>query len=512
MGTLPSSRRVQQSALRILRYRFLLAAMVFVLLFAYAGAPSRGAGFFWTLETVEVGTPSGLSTSIALDADGRPHIAYLDRGSDAVKYTTRGPEGWGMRIVESGGGFTGDTNLVLDSEGRPHISYFNGRAGFVTYAAWNDSAWRIQRVERALSVGANSLAVDSSGGVHVAYSFINGKLRYATWDGMEWVIETVDPEVIVVEYVSLAVDSKGRPHIAYYAFTKLRYASWDGSRWNLEVVDRATDVGWHAELALDASDAPHIAYRDAVSRELKYAQRADSTWGLETVDSGGDVGWDIGIAVDGVGAVHISYYERLESELRHAYRFQDAWVVEKVDSEGVVGWHTDVAVDAGGTPHLSYHDWSLGSLKYATGAVQFAVKTLPPTALSPVGATLRGDLVSLGNLRSAQVAFEWRPSGSEGWNSTAWVFRASEGEYERSVSGLTPEQDYEYRAKAQSSGVIAFGETLEFRTHRAVDMEALLQSYYLALVLVGGLLSALLGWALFAFYTQRAKKGRPEEQ
>ncbi len=475
-----------------------------------AATEGQGVGRFWARETVEEGTPSGLHTSVVLGPTGAPHITFVDRGSDAVKYAVLRPEGWDIDVVDANGGFTGGTSLVLDAAGRPHVSYFNGRAEKVVYAVRNGSAWQRMPVDRGSFLGPNSLAVDSSGVVHLAYAFPNGKLQYASWNGTGWTIERVDTRSIAVHYLSLALDSDDRPHIAYYGNASLNYASWTGQAWALETVDASGNTGLYARLALDAQDVPHVAYRDFVARDLRYGRLANGSWQLETVDSAGDVGWFPSIAVNEENIVHMAYYERFRSELRHARRQPTAWFVEQVDSEGVVGWYTSLAVDSRGDPHISYYDWSRGSLRYAKGILRLAVRTLPAPQVAPTEALLQGELVSLGGFENAQVSFQWRPKGAADWNSTPAEVRIAEGVYETTLTGLDPERDYEFRAAADTPESLEVGETLTFTTPPVVDEEAVRAFSQGTLIAIAGLSAVLLLWLLFVI-RRRIQERRREK-
>lgn len=489
---------------------FLLLASMVAHVWLPGAAQGQGVGLFWAWETVEEGVPPGLHTSLVLAPTGAPHVTYVDRGADTVKYAVLRPRGWEIVVVDAHGGFTGGTSLFLDATQRPHVSYFNGRAGTVMYAVWNGSAWQRTPVDRGSPSGPNSLAVDSSGSVHLAYAFFNTKLQYAFWDGIDWTIEQVDTRSLAVHHVSLSLDTEDRPHIAYYGDASLNYASRSGQAWTIETVDASGNTGLYASLALDSQDIAHVAYRDFVAQELRFALRAKGSWHLETVDSAGDAGWFASTTVDEENVVHIAYYERLDSELRHARRQGDAWFVERVDSQGVVGWHPSIAVDASGDPHITYYDWSRGSLRYARGILRLAVRTLMVPQLGPSEALLQGELVSLGRSASAQVSFQWRPTGAAVWNSTSAEARAAEGVYESLLTGLDPEREYEFRAAADTEDSFEVGETVAFTTPPVVDQEAVRAFSEGTLLVIAGLAGGLLLWLFFV--TRRRIRDRRHEK
>lgn len=91
------------------------------------------------------------------------------------------------------GYYTSSISLALDSHGHPHISYVRYRllrpscreARSLKYAAWDGQRWEVQTVideveEPMVNISA-SLALDSEGFAHIAYSGAgNRELRYAT--------------------------------------------------------------------------------------------------------------------------------------------------------------------------------------------------------------------------------------------------------------------------------------------------------------------------------------------
>ncbi len=471
---------------------------------------AQAAQLAWLVEGVEFAGPSGLRTSLALDEDGVPHIAYVDRASDTIRSATRNEEGWVIRIVDSAGGFTGDISLALDNEARPRISYFSGATGHLKYAMWNATSWEIHEISPARWEGHHSLALDRTGTPHIAYSYFNGDLKYTVWNGTGWSNETVDKEVITARFVSLALDSQDEPHFAYYGDGQLRYAWLNGTTWGTVVVDTKDYTGWFSRIALDSQDKPHIAYRDSLSRKLRHAwiPAFSSSWNLETVDIDGDTGWDVDIAIDDLDGLHLSYYERYDAELRYAYKPSVIWVVQTVDTLGVVGWYTSIALNEEGRPRISYLDWTNGLLKYAEGTSTLAVRTLTPASVTSSAGVLRGELVSLGDYSFAEVSFEWRTEGEVGWRATSSQIALSEGIFETYFPDLEPENGYEFRFKATANGEVVWGSVLNFTTLAPPIGEPLIPFQTQTLLIAAGVLGFLLGWVLYVVVDRFRKKRR----
>lgn len=234
------------------------------------------SGGVW--QTAQVAT-SDTDTSIALGLDGLARISY---GYSILKYATWNGTSFTLETVDSASTVGRFNSLAIDSQGRPHIAYYDGNLGALRYAVKTGTTWVPAIVDWTTTVGYNpSLALNASDLPRIAYyDYDNDDLKYAYYDGTNWGKETVDggsPDYEAVgKSASLAIDSAGRPHIAYYneSLGTLKYARWDGSQWVIETIidpDGSYDYGVGCSLHLDAFDVPHIAYYDSDNGDLKYA-------------------------------------------------------------------------------------------------------------------------------------------------------------------------------------------------------------------------------------------------
>jgi hypothetical protein len=350
----------------------------------------------WIIETVDASADVGQHSSIAIDSDGFPHVAYYDLYWANLKYATPsripgpGPL-WVITPVDTPGEVGSSSSLALDSGDNPHISYYDHTNGDLKHARWTGSAWSIETVDAAGNVGSyTSLALDSGDHPHICYfDETNGDLKHARWTGSAWSIETVDVAgtgtyASVGMYCSLALDSGNHPHISYFdeGNGDLKYARWTGSAWSIETVDTARDVGRFTSLALDSGDNPHISYYysfDAPYGDLKYARWTGSAWSIETVDStnfeqAGHIGEYTSIALDSRDNPHISYCDAIkynDEDLKYARWTGSAWSIETVDAADGVGQFTSLALDSEGKPHISYYDRTNHNLKYAATSDEY---------------------------------------------------------------------------------------------------------------------------------------------
>ena len=327
------------------------------------------SGGSWLIELVDGGPAAGTYASLALDAAGRPRIAYIGGG---VRYAAYDGASWSIETVDPAG--AAGTSLQLDAAGRPHISYV-GAAG-LSYAFYDGAAWSIALVDPAAVNDYTSLDLDSLGRPHIAY-LATYDLRYAYLDGSAWITETVyKANGTMAGYPSLALDSTDLPHIGYavtscahYCYPTLIYAWNDGSSWNDQSVDPVG--GWYESMALDAADRPHFAYRDGGGYPPfgypMYAREEGGDWANVVVDDSSLVAEGYtSLALDGDGRPHIAYCAGRSwecSSLRYASLDGAAWVTETVDILALA--YPSLALDAQGYAHIAYYDSTDGHLLYA---------------------------------------------------------------------------------------------------------------------------------------------------
>ncbi len=200
----------------------------------------------WTVEAIGSGPqPYEWGTDLAVDAQGTVHAVYFDAAESDLMYARNDGGGWTIeRIYESGdaGRFA---SLALDADGRPHVAFFQAdqplreegsNSGKVVYGAFDGGEWSFQVVgtlERQVLgfEGARrtvSLALTADGPM---LAFIDEQvLALARQLDGEWNVEIVleagaDP----FQIVGLAVDSAGAPHLTFSTVTA--HQPLDGEVW-----------------------------------------------------------------------------------------------------------------------------------------------------------------------------------------------------------------------------------------------------------------------------------------
>jgi len=145
----------------------------------------RGAGG-WITETVANGGQASIPTSLVLDAAEQPHVATV---LDAVVHVYGADGAWISETVDSGASASA-VSLALDAEGYPHISYRTDAA--LKYAIRDGSVWRRELVDDLGAVGFGvSLGLENGNQPRLAYyDRSTSDLKFAWIDGSDQVPST----------------------------------------------------------------------------------------------------------------------------------------------------------------------------------------------------------------------------------------------------------------------------------------------------------------------------------
>jgi hypothetical protein len=376
---------------KLATWRCFSVVMAVVLISGVAAAIT--AGFVraqqgnWTIQTVD--ELNVHSTSLALDSQGNPHIAYtavegLDHNS--LYYASWTGTDWVKELVDDVPARV--CSLALDSQDHPHIGYTTSVSDSLRYAQKPGTIWVKETVDPRL-VADCSLALDSQGRPHISYiaPMEADPLRYAWWTGTAWAFDIVDPREEIPASCSLALDSHDSPHIGYATveFTSVHYLHLIGSSWLDEVVDAGPAIA--VSIALDSQDNPHLSYATGELRSLHYASRAGAAWTKETVDPAPVT--DCSLRMDSQDRPHISYFVNLSpfagigqlnnlddgtlfpigGMLKYASLTDSVWNIEIVDQEHgavtatlltaptallIASKWSSLALDRCDSPHISY--------------------------------------------------------------------------------------------------------------------------------------------------------------
>jgi len=235
---------------------------------------SKAAGSNWQV-SASIATFGGLNSGARVAmTDTATHLSVTDTTNQALKHIRVSNGSTTIETVASGQ-ISLFSSLALDSSGEPHIAYsVPGDAGELRLARRSPQGWSTEQVEANGSFDFVSLRFNGNDEPLIAYQkngsggacrcIVGGDLKLAKRQGGVWTRELIDTIGAGMSEHSLAIGSDNFPHIVYSAYTdsKVRYASWTGSRWVIQVLGSQNFVpgGVFNGIELDPYDHPYIAY------------------------------------------------------------------------------------------------------------------------------------------------------------------------------------------------------------------------------------------------------------
>ena len=213
------------------------------------------------------------SLSMAIDANGSPHILYHDLGED----TNRNGKLDGNEDVDGDGEFDeGSRNLK-------YATYDSALQGFIRYtlAAGHEAG------------SQNSIAISSNGNIHACYYDAKRlELRYikrnisGNWENPQ----TVDNNWINGGLNHLATDANGNIHISYLGYYgyNVKYATNRTGSWTNEIIQTTNEQDHFrgTAIAADKNGHPHILTIENETNYLHYI--TTTTDKVPLVDSDND--------------------------------------------------------------------------------------------------------------------------------------------------------------------------------------------------------------------------------
>jgi len=292
------------------------------------------------------------NTSIDVDENGYPHIAYHDSTAHALKYAYYDGNQWHYETVHN----TGNTGLTpfikIDSNGHPHIAWLNYSIHYIQYAYHDGTNWNFHTFSGYWPHEV-SMDLDSHDRPHVTY-FTDGpdNIMYAWYDGSTWQESSIKHLAHYGARASIKVDSLDRPHIVYtYDYDKsINYARYDNG-WIFEYsINLGEPISGPIALNLDSSDRPHIAVENNLNSQLKYFRKEGNNW-LNYSISNATYG-KVTLEIDSHDQAHIGFlFDRNGSiEIAHAEMIENGWSCETV-SKGTVPF---LSINTADIVYLSY--------------------------------------------------------------------------------------------------------------------------------------------------------------
>jgi len=143
----------------------------------------------WSFQVIDSLADECNNTSLALSEEGVPHISY--NAGNEVRYTYWTGSGWHIETLDAcdSGSFGWGTSIALDSDDQPHIAYCLADEDYLMYASWDGSDWQYELIDTLPSYilrrGDPDIVLDTLDRPHIAYwaGYPDHDLRYAWNDG-----------------------------------------------------------------------------------------------------------------------------------------------------------------------------------------------------------------------------------------------------------------------------------------------------------------------------------------
>jgi hypothetical protein len=348
------------------------ATKMITLMLAPQGPPAPTPGASWIISTMDSTGSVGYNSSIAVDANEKVHISYIDLTNEKLKYMTNSTGSWVTWAIGSAG--NSRTGIAVDAEGKHHIVY-DGTGGdlkYATDATGTGMSYLLESGAYSGLIGGDSIALDSYGKAHISYFKASDfDLKYATNASGTWSTSILVNGGALGPFpaysASIGVDSNNYIHISCYddaSPDSIKYVTnMTGSWVATTIATIGLAAGWKTSLAVDSNNKIHVSYYDSTNDALKYASNASGTWQTETVDKSSGGVWDASLAIDKANGNQVHMVYNSYSGFKYATKSAGTWQISKIDESWTGGG--SIAIGSSSI-HVSYQDGVELNLKYAT--------------------------------------------------------------------------------------------------------------------------------------------------
>ncbi len=287
----------------------------------------KRSGGTWTFEPI-ADHPQGDLLSIIVDGAGTPHIAYKD-STRQMRYGYRDAGGWQLEDLyhEILLRYRASPSLALDAVGEPHIAYIERE--HIRYAYRDGAIWTNEEVTGSFMdnwSARSPIAFDGSGTLHVGAWRYNTSAVYFTRGASSWTYEALNGAIGWSPW--LVLDGNDAAHFFYHG-AGLLYATNATGSWVEETVDPQGDNAAD-DLVLDSDGRPHVVYTTSqlvtfeppwlYDAQLWYSWRDGGGWQKALIHAvtGAD-NWSMlpRLEIDDAGILHLLYHDPATDAMRY---------------------------------------------------------------------------------------------------------------------------------------------------------------------------------------------------
>ena len=367
-----------------------------------------GSGKQFVPEVADFLDDVGLGSSVAVDAQGTPYISYfgflprLKEGEIAPTRPIGAPSLPAVLLSSTKDGIW-TRGAVATQASIPNVSVPFGPATVAPVRSITPQ-----------TVNGTSLAIDGSGGFHVAWAADTG-LWYAQSADTAFTATLLQPMKPRLQRAgplgspAVAVTPSGTPWVAFILATprgqEVTVKTMVAGAWKTDVLDTiprrsGPSQPYRVAATISVSGQPVVLYSNGSSvRAAALGGGEEGGWAYSTVESGAD-GYGLSATTGKDGTIHVSYYA---GDQVHASTSKDGitWRTETVATvgEGVnqAGRSTGIAADDSGAVYVTWFDPGTDSVRLAAatgeGFDPIEVKGTNDGILPAVAATPDGSAV-----------------------------------------------------------------------------------------------------------------------
>jgi hypothetical protein len=297
-------------------------------------ASRNGSG--WSPQILDNGAFPGY-TALAFDSNDSPHIVYSSANQSAINLTSNpyllnlvnylmwNGTSWIKMVIDGGIG----SSIALDSEGNPHIAYASGEKGLLKYASWAGTYWVAETVDpdfwrplkyNGAPTASQYLTMDANNNPCIVYSD-ESTIKIARGSSTGWSSQTVVVSNESLQMGNVVVDSHGYPRFTCALNGSLFYESWNGLAWASQEIgqvsygQRFVKFDSKGFIRLDSRDTPKIACISSYLNEeignyvptIFYMSWNGIGWEIQLVEQFGYFADTTPLALDSKGNPHICY-------------------------------------------------------------------------------------------------------------------------------------------------------------------------------------------------------------
>lgn len=270
-----------------------------------------------------------------------------------------GTEGFSKGAVEY-------TSIALDNDNTPYVAYVDDGIGKkVTVKKFTEGGWKTVGNEGFSAKKAKDVSIvfDKSNNPYVVYiEEANGKIVVNNLVKNKW--KAVGGYVGYGEDLSIAVDSKGTPYVAYTYSAKnillgmknlngLIVSKYEKGKWKTEFSIGALQKNNRysdPSIAFDALDNPYIAFNNNGIKVMRFSGSRCNTYDLPLCNKKGNVK-HLSLAIDNKNTPIAAFIGGNGKATVSKLTKDECWEISKGKAE-----HTSIALDENGIPYVAFVD------------------------------------------------------------------------------------------------------------------------------------------------------------